>query len=191
LLNLNFILIYKKNLNKIFINIKMEYAEFISYDPENKINDNYTRYVGYQDTSDQLSLRFFSEQNVKTISDKLTQLLKGVDPLNRDIIIPDESIKNIMDSVYNSFRPQTGDIFSRYIIPNNITEDDYVQSFIDQTIEIIFSDVKNNLAMDQYNKSLSAWVQVYGDFNDNNLRAHPVIKILNKHPVHMQFNMNY
>ena len=96
-----------------------------------------------------------------------------------------------MDSVYEGFRPQTGDIFSRFTMPNGLNSDDYIQSLIDQTIEIIYADVKNNLEMDEHNKKLSVWTTVLGDFNDNQLRSYPPIKILNKHPQYMAFFENY
>ena len=169
----------------------MEYAEFIDINPETLINDNYTRHSGYQDTSVLLQKNFYNVNTVNTISKKLTQLLQGVDPSNRRIIIPDKIITNVMDSVYNDFVPETGDIFTRYIIPSGLNSDDYITSLIDQTIQVIYSDVKNNIEMEQNNKKLSAWVQVLGDFNDNNLRSYPPIKVLNKHPAYGQFNMNY
>ena len=169
----------------------MEYAEFIDINPETLLNDSFTRYSGYQDTSTLLQTNFFNINTVNKISKKITELLHGVDPQNRPIVVPNTTITNIMDSVYMEFRPETGDIFTRYIMPSGLNSDDYINNMIDQTVEIIFSEVKNNMDMEQNNKKLSAWVQVLGDFNDNNLRAYPPIKILHKHPAHFQFNMMY
>jgi hypothetical protein len=169
----------------------MEYAQFIDVDPEKDINLDYTRHSGYQDSSSEFQKKYYNINTVNTISKKLTELLRGVDHLNRPIVIPNKSIVNIMDSVYQSFRPQTGDIFSRFTMPNGLNSDDYIQSLIDQTIEIIYSDVKNNMEMDQYNKKLSVWTTVLGDFNDNQLRSYPPIKVLNKHPQYMAFFENY
>jgi hypothetical protein len=169
----------------------MEYAEFIEIDPEHEINDSFTRFSGYQETSELLKTKFFNINTINVISKKITQLLQGVDPRNRPIIVPNESIKNIMDSVYINFRPQTGDIYTRYIIPNGLNSDDYINDMIDQTVEIIYSEVKNNIEMEQNNKKLSVWTTVLGDFNENGLRSFPPIKVLNKHPAYCQFNMNY
>lgn len=169
----------------------MEYAEFIDINPEHVINDSFKRFVGYQQTSDNLSDNFFNINVVNKISKKLTELLRGVDPQNRPIIIPDTTITNIMDSVYTNFRPETGDIFTRYIIPSGLNSDDYINNMIDQTIEIIYSDVKTTLEMEQNNAKLSVWTTVLGDFNDNGLRSYAPIKISNRHPAHCQFNMNY
>jgi hypothetical protein len=169
----------------------MEYAQFIDVDPEKDINLDYTRYSGYQDTSKEFQKKFYNINTVNTISQKLTELLRGVGSLNRPIVIPNKSIVNIMDSVYQGFRPQTGDIFTRYTMPNGLNSDDYIQSLIDQTVEIIFSDVKNNMEMEQNNKKLSVWTTVLGDFNDNQLRSYAPIKVLNKHPQYMAFFENY
>ena len=62
---------------------------------------------------------------------------------------------------------------------------------IDQTIEIIYSDVKNNLEIEENNKKLSVWTTVLGNFNDNGLRSHAPIKVLNKHPQYCAFFENY
>jgi hypothetical protein len=169
----------------------MEYAQFIDVDPEHSINDNYSRYVGYQDTNALLQAKYYNINTINTISKKLTELLQGVDELNRPIIVPNKTIANIMDSVYQSYRPQTGDIYGRYNIPTGLNSDDYIQSMIDQTIEIIYSEVKNNLEIEQNNKKLSVWTTVLGDFNENKLRSFAPIKVLNKHPQYMAFFENY
>ena len=169
----------------------MEFAQFIDVNPEENLNLNYTRHSGYVDSSSAFKTKYYNINNVNTISKKLTQLLQGVDSKNRPIIIPDKSIINIMDSVYENFRPETGDIFSRYNIPTGLSSDDYIQSMIDQTIEIIYSDVKNNLEIEENNKKLSVWTTVLGNFNDNGLRSHAPIKVLNKHPQYCAFFENY
>lgn len=169
----------------------MEYSEFIDVDAEELLNDNYTRHSGFQDTNVFLREKYFNINVVNTISKKLTQLLMGVHPENRRIIIPNKNIAHIMDSVYQNFRPETGDIFTRYTIPSGLSSDDYIQSMIDQTIEIIYSQVKNNYEIDENNKKLSVWTTVLGNFNDQGLRAYAPIKTLNKHPQYGLFNMNY
>ena len=169
----------------------MEYGEFIDINPEKLMNDSFTRFTGYQNTSTLLQSTFYNINTVNTISRKVTELLQGVDPQNRKIIVPNQTILNIMDSGYTNFRPQTGDIFTRFTMPTGFNSDDYINNMIDQTIEIIYSEVKNNLEIEENNKKLSVWTTVLGNFNDNGLRSFPPIKILNKHPAHMQINMNY
>jgi len=153
------------------------------------IDENYLRYVGW-DEFNTCVRDFFSPQTVKFISDKVTELTRGVDPKNRPIIVPDHRISEVMSSVFAKFRPATGDIYGRYNVPSQ-EQPDTITSMIDQTIEVITSYIKNELGMIQGNQTLSAWVQVYGDFNTNQLRAHPPIKTKERKPQTMMFNMNY
>ena len=58
-------------------------------------------------------------------------------------------------------------------------------------IQSITSQIKDQYEMTECNNSLDIWNQVYGDFNKAGLRAHPKIKLREKHPQYMAFNMNY
>ena len=143
-------------------------------------DDNYNRFVGWQENNCGIR-KYFAQENVNIISNKITQLLDGVEPSGRRIVVPDKTIYNVLSQIYNSFRPPTGDIYSRYNIPTDEpTVDNNFQDMVDQTIEIIVSDVKNNLGMEELNKKLTVWTSVYGDFNSNGLRAHPQIKVREK-----------
>lgn len=151
---------------------------------------NYVRYAGWSESNRACLKSFFSKPTVDLISRKITQLTLGVDPQNRPIVVPNIRICEVMDSVYQGFRPTTGDIFTRYIIQND-EQQNMVQTLIDQTIEIIVSNIRNTLGIQQANQELSAWVQVYGDFNTQGIRAHAPIKIAGKRPSPFQFHMNY
>jgi hypothetical protein len=150
---------------------------------------NYLRYPGWNEGNTCIR-QFFSKNTVSLISKKVSQLTKGVDPQNRTIVVPDYRICEVMDGVFRGYRPPTGDIFTRYIIPNS-EQTNIVQSLIDQTIEVIVSNIRNNLGIENENSKLSAWVQVYGDFNPHNLRQHSIIKTRDRRPTTMLFNMNY
>jgi hypothetical protein len=150
---------------------------------------NYTRYVGWREQNKCLE-KYFSQDTVNLISRKVTELTRGVDKKNRPIKVPDYLIQNVMDGVFQGFRPAVGDIYSRYIVANG-EQQNMVQSMIDQTIEILVSNIRNQLGMDECNEKLTAWVQVYGDFNTAGLRQHSPIKVLEKRPATMQFHMNY
>lgn len=168
----------------------MEYAsEITSYDTKD-CDYNHIRYTGYEQTNDCIKT-YFSEQTVRIISRKITELTMGVDPMNRPIIVPDTTICNIMNSVYESYRPPTGDIYSRYNVPSGTTSESYVQNMIDQVIEIITSTVRNTLEMEENNRKLTIWTTVYGDFNQHGLQQHSQIKVRNKRPTPMQFHMHY
>lgn len=153
-------------------------------------SDLYTKHVGFQDNNPCME-QFYSKNTLKTISSKITQLLQGVDPHNRPIIVPDKTIYSVMDSIYANYRPPTGDIYGRYNVPSGSTTNSYVQDMIDQVIEVITSDVRSNLGMEENNKKLSVWTTVLGDFNANQLRSHSVIKTLKKRPNPCEFHMRY
>lgn len=165
----------------------MEYAKKVN---GHIINDSHVKHVGYSEDNECIR-KYFDPETVCTISKKITELLQGVDPQNRPIIVPNSTIHSIMSEIKDNFRPPTGDIYGRYHVPTGINSESYVQNMIDQVIEIIVSDVKNNLGMEQTNSKLTAWTSVYGDFNSHGLRQHPPIKIRHKRPNPMQFNMNY
>lgn len=150
---------------------------------------NYLRYAGWSESNECIR-SYFSKDTVALISKKVTELTKGLDKKNRSIIVPDQTICQVMDGVYRTYTPSIGDIYSRYIIPNN-EQENRVQAMIDQTIEILVSNIRSEYGMTEWNQSLSAWVQVYGNFNPHNLRAHDIIKVKGKRPSVMQFNMNY
>jgi hypothetical protein len=166
----------------------MEYATEIC---EHFKDHNYLRYVGYNDENSSIKQEYFNNITVRTISAKITELLHGVDPENRAIIVPDKTIWSVMSEIYNSYRPPTGDIYSRYIVPSGTMFDSYIQNMIDQVIELITSDVRNNLGIEEHNRQLTVWTTVYGDFNQHGLRQVPPIKIRNKHPAYGQIHMRY
>jgi hypothetical protein len=161
-----------------------------------RFDDQYIKHVGY---SEQLSNDssvpsgmelYYSDANIRNISNKITQLLMGVDKQNRPIIVPDNTIGSVMSSVYSTFKPPIGDIFSIYTIPSN-NINNYVQNMIDKVINIIVTDVKINLGMDEANAKLSIWTTVLGDFNEHGLRSHSKIKLRERKPTSCLFNMNY
>lgn len=168
----------------------MEYMQ-----SQNRVcDDNYMRHVGWSTTVSQNSScyhKFFSPITVNIISRKVTELLMGVNPENKPIKVTDRVICGVMSQVFDTFRPTTGDIYGRYNVPNGYGVDSYVQNMIDQTIEIIYSEVRTTLEMEENNKKLTIWTTVYGDFNEHGLRQHSYIKTRNKKPSTMQFNMNY
>jgi len=152
-------------------------------------DDNYTRHVGFQENNKCIQ-EYFSPNTVRLISQKVTELLMGVHPKNRPIIVPDRTICSVMSTVYNHYRPETGDIYSRFIIPTNQQQSD-VQNMIDQVIEIIVSNVRTTYGIQECNSNLTVWTSLYGDFNEHGLLQHPPIKVQNKRPDPMMFNMNY
>ena len=155
---------------------------------------NSQRHVGWPQTVEDIGETYqylFKPETIHKISHKITELLKNVDPLGRNLIYPDHRISQIMGSVYSGYsRPNIGAIYTKDVIPNSEFRDD--SSFIiNQTISIIVRSIKNDIGMQECNKKLSIWDSVLGDFNEKGLRGHDIIKIKKNRPQPMMFNMNY
>jgi hypothetical protein len=163
----------------------MEYGTEIGYK-----DDNHVRYVGWAESNtdnDQMK-EMYTKKNIKKLSKKITQLLHGVDDEERPILVPDDTILSVLSQVRRNYTPLVADMFS----PNTCPRMD-LENMEAKTIQIIISDVKNNLGTEQQNSKLSIWNSVYGDFNEHGLRQHAPIKINNKHHTKVAgvFNMNY
>lgn len=142
------------------------------------------KYVGWEPNNECIR-KYFSKDTVRTISKKVTELTRGVDYKNRPIIVPDKNICSVMSQIYIGYRPPTASIYTRYTIPRDEPEN-YVQSMIDQCIELIVSDIKNSLGIEELNSHLNIWsATVLGDFNTLGLRSHSQIKVRDRHPSHM------
>jgi hypothetical protein len=139
---------------------------------------------------DNLLFALESKDNIQRISKKITNLLVGIREDNRDIIVPDKTINSVMSSVFDNYKPNTGDIHSRYTVSKTTTIN-HTQEIENQVISIIVSDVKNNIGLEQAASKLSAWNTVLGNFNEHGLMAHQKIKLREKRPMPMMFNMNY
>ena len=168
----------------------MEYASEIC-------NDKFIKYAGYSNSQVNPSecglsceQMMFSPENIEQMSRKITQLLQGVDEKNRKIVIPKKTICSILSNINDNYRPEIGCIYSRFTQPESGSGND-TQNIINQAINVIVTDVRVNMGMEQANSKLSIWTTVLGDFNEHNLRSHSKIKLREKRPQPMMFNMTY
>jgi hypothetical protein len=167
----------------------MEYGKEITNE-KFQLNNNYNKFVGYEQNPDLNN--FFSNDTVTFISKKVTQLLEGVHPENKHIVVPDKNIVAVMNQVYSNFRPPVGDIYSRLHITSQNKVQDYTPEMIDQVIETITSYVRNTMQMEENNSKLTIWTTVYGDFNAHGLKRTPLTKcVRQKRPSPFQFHMKY
>lgn len=153
----------------------------------------YQRHVGWSNTSNQdPNLAYlYSPQNLQELQNVIKKSLKGVHPEGKDIIVSFEQIAEALSNVYsNGTRTNIGDIHSRFIIQQEKPRCD-IRTINDQTIQAIVNMIKTDFEVQENNKKLTIWTTVYGDFNEQGLRAHPPIKIRRKRPQRMAFNMNY
>lgn len=152
-------------------------------------NDNYDRYVGYRDQGSDCLKNLFSPQTIQYLSAEITLLLEGVEPCGKKIVVTDDVIGNVLSDVYNAYTPEIGDIFTRYNIVRDKRSD--FREILNRVLQIIVGNTKTEYEMKKCNDKLSIWNTVLGDFNENGLRSHPPIKLRNKRPQSMMFNMNY
>ena len=127
---------------------------------------------------------YFSKNTVDHISQKVTQGTKGVEEYGRDIIVPDDKILWVMDQVYESYNFQQG-------FDTNMKKEEYINNMIGQTIVRIIYDIKNVLGYEQCMNKYSIYSTVYGELNDQGLRAHAPIKLKEKRPNSFEFHMRY
>src|SRR3989344_3103062 len=78
---------------------------------------------------------YFSQSTVNLISQRVTELLQGVHPEKKRIVVPDESIKNVMNTVYD-----------KNDYPLEITK------LIDLTIHSIASQIRDEFEIIEQNK---------------------------------------
>ena len=155
-------------------------------------NENYMRYVGYPKSTTHQDSWLFKPSTINMISKKITQLLQGVDSTGRDIVVTNRVICGVLSSLIEKQLPINigGDIYTIDNIPLGVDRND-LAAYTNMAISVIVNEIRNEYGMTECNKKLSIWDSVYGEFNEKGLRAHPPLKIRNKTPQKMMFNMNY
>ena len=133
----------------------------------------------------------FSESTFSFIAKEVMKITQQ-SHLGKPYLVPNHRIKEVMDTIYSNFRPNTGDIVTRYAI-NNETPYRYINynaDIIKQIIEVIVNDIMNFNDITKNNNNFSVWNTLSG-VNSRGIRHHPVIKINEKRPNPLQFNMNF
>ena len=139
------------------------------------LNDLYnTRYVGWDSKAPYYQL--YNKTNIQRISKAITARLSEIYP-QQPILVPDKTIETVLFSIHDEYRPQTGDVYSRYNIVNPARNESLETSILDQVVNTIVTDVRNNIDMEYQNSKLTKWTTLYGDFNNHGLRQHPPIKV--------------
>ena len=175
----------------------MEYATRIGNLSSNQVNTKadpaYERFYSWGNAAatSQNYQQLWDESRLRMIQQKLTQLLDGVSPDGRPIIVPIDTIGNVMYQCYKTNRPKVGDIYSRYIISGIEDTRNDIRDITDRAINIIMSQIRNEYDIIESNRKLTVWNTVLGDFNKEGLRSHAPIKIRKGGPQRFQFHMRY
>jgi hypothetical protein len=144
--------------------------------------------VGF-DRSQPNYLNLFNDDVFKYIQLQVYNITKN-SHLKTPFFVPIQRIKEVMDSVWSYYRPNTGDIVTRYII-NNVTPyrlPNYSTDIIRQVINIVVNDIMNSEDIAKSNNTFSIWNTLSG--NSRGIVHHPHIK-LNERRSAMHFNMNF
>ncbi len=160
------------------------------YEP--KLDENQFKYVGWdtQASWNTFIQKLFSKQTIKTIQEKTSEYLEGLDLKGRRIVPSERVVENALFGVFENNRPNTGDIYGKYTVVNDNSRDDY-SYIVDQTISLLVRGIRNELEMAQNNSKLTIWTTLLGDFNEHGLRQYAPIKVRNKRPDPMLFHMRY
>lgn len=134
--------------------------------------------------------QLFTKNTLNTIKNKVSFYLQGVDKQGRTIVPSDKVIVTALYGVYQNHIPQTGDIYGRFLVVDPTQRNDY-SYIVDKTISLLVRGIKTEEEMIQQNEKLTVWTTILGDFNDQGLRSHDVLKIREKRPDPYLFNMNY
>ena len=150
------------------------------------------QYVGWetQTSWNTFLMKLFSKQTVKTIQQKTSEYLMGVDDQGRRIVPSERIVESALLGVFNNYRPNTGDIYGKYTVVNENSRDDY-SYIVDQVISLLVRNIRNDLEMQYNNSKLTVWTTLLGDFNEHGLRQYAPIKVRNKRPDPMLFHMRY
>ena len=171
-----------------------EYATSVANLPHDY---NTQRYVGWMDNLNcdctqgaggNLYNYLFHQKTVNYISKKVSDHLWPL--MNRPIVAPDEQIRGMITSVWNAEAgADNAGIYTQdtFNLPRNS-----FNRITDIVIQSIINQLKNTIEIEQCNNKLDIWNgTLYGDFNKAGLRRHPKIKLRERHPQYMAFNMNY
>jgi|SRR5690606_30829086 len=154
-------------------------------------SEQYLANVGFS-TNNQTYHYLFSDQTIEWMSKKITYLLHGVSKTGQDIVVPKDTILSVLNSVYKTYRPQIGDIYSRYNIQQFEPENN-ADHIITETIEIIVDQITNEYEIADINSNLSIWDSVLlgNGISRKGLRQYSTIKLKDNRPTPMLFNYSF
>lgn len=113
---------------------------------------------------------FFGKANIRHISFQVTSRLTGVHPEGKNIIVPDEKIISVMDSIYkNTYRD--------------------VDKMTMMTIAYIVDYIKSEYEIEKQNNNLNIWVINHPP--EYGMQRTSKIKLREKKIPSLLFNMNY
>lgn len=151
------------------------YQQFVGWGESTKCNSSYQQ--------------LWSPTHLQMIQAKITEYLHDIS--DRPILVPLDTISSVLSQCIASRTPRVGDIHSRYIQETPADTRDDIATLTDRTINIITTQIRNEMGIRQANQKLSIWTTLYGVGNPHGLQRFPPIKINKRRPAQMQFHMRY
>jgi hypothetical protein len=138
-----------------------------------------------------ITAALFEESTLRYIGEKVKNITFKSE-LRTPVNVPNDRIKEVLESVFTHFRPNTGDIHTRYVINNTNQYKfiNYCTDIIKQTIDIIVNDIQNHFEIVKNNNTFSVWNTLSG-VNSRGLRHFAPIKLNERRAAPLQFNMNF
>lgn len=133
------------------------------------LQDNYPKYSLYPYSNEDIRSIFLGKSNLRLISNEISDKLTGVKE-NKRIVVPDQEILKMMANVSL----------------NNYYD---IKLMNEMVVNIFVNKIRNEFEVTNQNNKLSIWTTQYT--SDTGMRRHSEIKLKNKHPTRMVFNMNY
>jgi len=117
----------------------------------------------------------FNDNMIKYVSGMVTDVLKRS---GYNVIVPDDKIVHVITEVYKNNYPNTGDIYTRFIMDGiGGSKRDDIDQILDKSIEIITSQIRDEFDMIKNNQCYSVWNQILGEQNPLGIRRYPPIKL--------------
>jgi hypothetical protein len=109
----------------------------------------------------------FSDRTIHIIKQKVYEYI--LRKLNKKIVPSDRVVTSALYGVYYDHRPNTGDIYGKYLVVDEMQRDDY-SSILDKTISLLIDGICTDIEMQEANSKLNIWdATILGDFNKNGL----------------------
>lgn len=144
---------------------------------------NTSQHVGRREYKNSTEQSLFSLENLLKLSYKITERLRDLVP--EGLVVPIDTIRNVLKALYDAYRPQMGNPMTMY----HVVSDDVCSDLNVQTINLITQQVRDEIIAEQNAKKLTIWTTVLGDNNEHGIRAHSSIKLKQRRPTPMLFNM--
>jgi hypothetical protein len=149
--------------------------------------------VGWNNTTsfNTLVQMLFTDKTVNVIQEKVSNYLQGVSQKGNRIIPSKNVVVTALNGVFQNHIPRIGDIYGRYLVVDQTIQNDYAY-IVDKTISLLVRGIRTDIEMAEQNYKLNIWDSVLlGDDNPQGLRQHSTIKLRERGPDRMLFNMKY